>query len=128
MRVDLKYSVQVTDVATGKVQVLDVEASSEEEAIRKFDVSKFDVTVVKSSADHDRDQARIERMKRELPVQHSRGVKLILSFVVMIIAAIVGLSLSAYLRSVPQRNNGDWNRPENSDVEKALINEVLRDR
>lgn len=105
----------------------DVEASSDAEAIAMFDASQYTASIVVSSAHGERDRARVERMRHEFPDERTRSMKLLMSLVMMIAAAIVGCGLSVYLRSDSKPKSGDWNRSESSDAEKALGIKVLLD-
>lgn len=130
-KVVVKYTVQLTNSATSEVQVLEVEASSEEEAIGMFDASKFDVAIIRPDDELQASRERIARLREEArtidkAIQNHYVVKLV--FLVIFGAAIIGCGLVSFLNNHFDRGKTDLFRPEKSEVQKALEIEVLSDR
>lgn len=129
----MKYFVRLISQATGNVQHLDVEASSEEEAIGRFDSSQFDIRIIRPD---EYEQARLElrehyhqqlRRERELADKAGRRTlgfcfAMLLLFGVMLIwvMSLVGSSSSG------KKTSGS-DDPGMSDAEKALMIKVLLD-
>ena len=133
----MKYSVRVTDVATGKVQVLDVEASSEEEAIRNFDVTKFDVTVLRVIDVEEREtdieeasRQRIARLRQQAEaIERAQANGLVPLLVLFAVGAalVVGFVMNGALRSSMKKSSGDQKGSKMTDAEKALFLKILND-
>lgn len=54
-----KYNVRLTDLATGEVRNMDVEADSPETAVSMFDASKFKATIAFMKADKPQNASQI---------------------------------------------------------------------
>ncbi|MBA2116786.1 hypothetical protein [Bremerella alba] len=124
----MKYVVQLISENTGEAQVLEVEASSAEEAIGMFDASKFAVSIVPPET---LDQAAEERAKQLVAsIAHwdSHAIALQLTILAFVAALFVGCVVSTALRSQVDRGSGDSKRSKQSDAEKALWIHTLQDR
>lgn len=127
----MKYSVRVTDVATGKVQVLDVEASSEEEAIRMFDASSCTVSIISPDEIQQAHLERLERLRQEGAAleraQANGGLPLLVIFAV-VVALVLSLLVGGGLDSSTKKSSGDQKGSKMTDAEKALYFKILTDR
>jgi len=127
----VKYSVQLTSTATGDVEVVDVEASSEAEAMKMFDTAKFEVSVLRPDEVEQSSRKRAARMREQANEVHQliqRGLVLELYFAIIFFALVVGCGLSTFLGSLLQQGEREPNHSEPSDAEKMLRIEVLRER
>ncbi|MEW4564719.1 hypothetical protein AB1K70_19420 [Bremerella sp. JC770] len=127
----MKVSVQLTSVATGEVQFVEVEASSEDEAIAMFDASKYDVSIDRPGEMEQASRKRIEQLQRhsdavEKAVQNHLVGKL--WAVVVIGAVMAAMGLVALLNGLADRGSSDPVRPKKSEVQESLGIEVLRSR
>lgn len=123
--------VQLTSSATGEVQVLDVEAPSEEAALEMFDASEYAVSIVQSDAMDQASRERVDRLRQKaeaIDKAIARGLVPKLFVLVVVAAAIVGCGLFALLNSQVEQGSGDRNHSEESDAEKALRGQVILDR
>jgi len=127
----VKVSVQLTSVATGEVKVVEVEASSEKDAITMFDAAKYDVSVVRSDEMERAQQDDIEKLRQRaeaIDKAIAQGLPLKLTILVMVAASLVGCGLSAYLTSQGKQGRSDRSGSQQGDAKSGLWLEVLRDR
>lgn len=125
----VKYSVQLTSRATGTIQLLDVEAASEEEAIGMFDAAKYAVTIIRPD-EQQASRERIERLQEETKrVNEAIRKHYVAKAVVMWYLVAIGLAfaLVAFLNMHFDRGETDLFPAEKSDVQKAVEFKVLTD-
>ncbi|PQO33334.1 hypothetical protein C5Y96_10810 [Blastopirellula marina] len=125
----MEYFVQLTSRVTGKIQFLESDASSEEEAIGRFDSSKYDVKVIPPDQIEQARQAYYDQLQQELDALKQRAKQPLQVFLVMVgVIALLFLVMVAVLMNV--NSNHSNSAPKDSemiDTEKALSIKVLLD-
>ncbi|WP_144972804.1 hypothetical protein [Bremerella volcania] len=119
--------------ATGIVQHIDVEASSEEEVIERFDPSMFDVRIIppdeikqaKSELYehyHQQSHRELESSKKASSNALLFGIAMTVFFVVMVFWVIL-----ANINSSSNKQRGNQDGSKMSDAEKALWIKTLQE-
>ncbi len=132
----MKVSVQLTDRATGEVQVLDVEAATEQEAIEMFDASKSAITVIQSSAipPDASQQASLERLEhlrqksKAIDEAIASGLVLKLTLLICLVATLVGCGMFLVIQSQANDGSSKSGSSSTSDAEKALWLKTVLDK
>lgn len=124
-------SVQLTDRATGEVQVLDVEAATEQEAIAMFDPSKSTVTVLRPDAIEQASRKRLQHLQQKskaIDQAIANGLVLKLTLLMCFVAACLGCGMLLVIQSQANDSSGKSGSSSLSDAENALFYRTLLDK
>lgn len=125
----MKYSVQLTSRATGTIQLLDVEAASEEEAIGRFDATTSEVKVIPPDQIAQAKQAYYDQLQNELDRAKNQAQRALPMFLLMVtlIVLLFSVTIVGLVNWDSKKSSSAPKDSEMSDSEKALMFKVLTD-